>query len=60
MKVYTVTYRANDWTKDESRQEVVAANVVKAAQEIGKSKYTRYSGYVVSVVEYLSSVVIAK
>lgn len=60
MKLYTVDYKQNGWTADTQRVQVVAVNVIKAAQEVGKHKYTRYSGYVVSVQENISSVVIAK
>lgn len=60
MKVFTVRYKTWSSNSDLKSVEVVARSVVQAATFVGRKKYVGYSGYIVSVVENLSAVVVAK
>jgi len=59
MKIYTVSYRDSDYTKDVKTVLVAARSVLKATQKISIQKYLRYSGSVISVTEFAPVIVIA-
>ena len=59
MRLYEVSYKANDWTDKINVVRVAAANVIKAALFVGKRKYTGYGGYVTRVDEIFTDVQVA-
>jgi hypothetical protein len=60
MKLYAVRYKTSDWEKDTREVQVVTSSTTRASEFVSKRKYTSYSGYVVSVIEVVPTVVIAK
>lgn len=60
MKLYEVRYKNSDWTADIKTVQVVASSVSRASEFISKDKFIRSSGYVLSVMETVPTVVVAK